>query len=259
MPTLPNTATAASSAKPAAASAPSSSAPTVNGFKIKASSRASPEEIGNALASLSFLEMTIDRDALVALNVESRDIQKNPYLFSVVYFRPHEIEALYSISPGASPKKRRLEVLKYFLNLLSLLSEGYSVAVADLYQLLEAAIGDMTEYVTADYDKLFSQYDNAKTELAMLQKKSKSLTDANSSLSKENYELKSKNDELTLKLRSLETFSDSVLSLKVQEWVSEHSGEINIAEFSKVHNVPEMRVEQILNKLVTDGYLEVRA
>jgi uncharacterized protein YfcZ (UPF0381/DUF406 family) len=246
-------------AQQGAASQTASAAPTVGGFKIRAEARASPEEIGNALASLSFLEMSIDKDALVALNVESRDIQKNPYLFCAVYFRPHEIEALYTVSPGASPKKRRLEVLKYFLNLLSLLSESYSVSIANLYQLLEAAIGDMTEYVTADYDRLFSQYDNAKTELALLQKKAKNLTDANSSLSKENYELKSKNDELTLKLRSLETFSDSVLALKVQEWVSEHSGEINIAEFSKVHNVPEMRVEQILNKLVTDGFLEVRS
>jgi len=89
-----------------------------------------------------------------------------------------------------------------------------------------------------------------------MQKKLRDANEGNMSLSKENFELKSKNDELTLKLRSLETFSDSVLALKLQEWLSEHKGEINIADFSKVYNVPENRVEQMLNKLVTEGYIE---
>ena len=114
----------------------------------------------------------------------------------------------------------------------------------------------MREYVTADYDKLYSLYDNLKTEQAVLQKKVKEMSDATASLSKENYELKSRNDELQLKLKGLETFSDSVLALKIQEWLSEHKGEINIADFSKVYAVPESRVEQMLNKLVTEGYLE---
>ena len=65
-------------------------------------------------------------------------------------------------------------------------------------------------------------------------------------------------DELTLKLRELETMSDPVLSLKIQEWLSEHKGEINIADFSKVYNVSESRVEQMLNKMVTEGYLATK-
>ncbi|MEM2138510.1 MAG: hypothetical protein QW568_05465, partial [Candidatus Anstonellaceae archaeon] len=106
--------------------------------------------------------------------------------------------------------------------------------------------------------RLFSLYDNLKTEAASLQKKVGDLSNSNATLSKENYELKSKNDELTIKLKSLETLSDPVLSLKIQEWLSEHKGEINIADFSKVYNVPETRVEQMLNKLVTEGYLETK-
>ena len=91
-----------------------------------------------------------------------------------------------------------------------------------------------------------------------MQKKVKDFAESNSQLSKENYELKNRNDELVLRLKSLETLSDSVLTLKIQEWLSEHRGEINIADFAKVYNVSEMRVEQMLNKMVTEGFLETK-
>ena len=232
--------------------------PRVGGFRLQAKRLKTPSEISQRLAELSFLEIASDKDVLTALNVESRDIQKNPYLFSIIYFRPTMVEALYSCLPNMSPKKRRLDVLRHFLNLMTLADDCYNVEMKQVYQLLEASAADMNEYVSADYDRLFSLYDNLKTDFSALQKKHKEASDASGSLSKENYELKAKNDELTLKLRGLETFSDSVLSLKIQEWLSEHKGEINISDFSKVYNVPEMRVEQMLNKLVTEGYLETK-
>lgn len=243
-------------AQPSGRAQPQASAPSVSGFRVMAKRVKPSQELSAHFSELGFLEMSTDKDTLVALNVESRDIQKNPYLFSIIYFRPNMIEAMYTCLPTMSPKKRRIDVLRHFLNLLTIAEDCYSVDMKQVYQLLEASVSDMTEYVTADYDRLFSLYDNLKTEHAALQKKVREMSEATSSLSKENYELKSKNDELQLRLRGLETFSDSVLALKIQEWLAEHKGEINIADFSKVYNVPEARVEQMLNKLVTEGYLE---
>lgn len=234
------------------------SVPTVGGFRIRARRNAQANELSRNFAELSFLELSIEKDTLTVLNVESRDIQKNPFLFSLISFGPASIDVKYTCLANMSPKKRRIEVLRHFLNLLTLSEDSYDISLAEIFQLLEASIADMTEYVSSDYDKLFSSYDNLKTEHSTLQKKIKDLSDSNSSLSKENFELKSRNDELVLKLKSLETFSDPVLSLKIQEWLSEHKGEINIADFSKVYNVPESRVEQMLNKLVTEGFIELR-
>lgn len=237
---------------------PTSTAPSVSGFRVQAKRIRPASDLTAHFSELAFLEMTVDKDTLVALNVENRDIQKNPYLFSVIYFRPNLIEVMYTCLPTMSPKKRRIDVLRHFLNLLTIAEDCYEIDMKQIYQLLEASVTDMTEYVTADYDKLFSLYDNLKTEHTALQKKVKEMTEATSSLSKENYELKSRNDEVSLKLKGLETFSDPVLSLKIQEWLAEHKGEINISDFSKVYNVPESRVEQMLNKLVTEGYLETK-
>lgn len=252
----PAPATPLPSSQPPAQPLPTS--PITGGFSFRAASKASPAEMAQLLSILTFLEMSQEDDALVALNVENRDIQKNPYLFSITYFKPDAIETLYSCIPGMSPKKRRLEVLRNTLNMLTILGDAYDVEIKEIYQILEASLADMAEYVTADYEKLFSQHDSLKSQNADLSKRVHDLAGANDSLSKENYDLKLKNDELVLKLKSLETYSDSVLGLKVQEWIKEHNGEINISEFSRVHSVPEMRVEQILNKLVTEGYLEAR-
>ena len=235
-----------------------SSEPRVGGFRLQAKRLKGPSEISQRLSELSFLEMAADRDVLSALNVESRDIQKNPYLFSIVYFRPTMVEVLYSTLPNMSPKKRKVDVLRHFLNLMTLVDDCYEVEMRQVYQLLEASVADMTEYVSADYDRLFSLYDNLKTDFSALQKKHNEAKEASGSLSKENYELKTRNDELVLRLKALETLSDSVLALKIQEWLSEHKGEINISDFSKVYNIAEMRVEQMLNKLVTEGYLETK-
>lgn len=232
--------------------------PTVGGFRLVAERTANVNELSSRFAEISFLEMTADKDTLSVLNVESRDLRKDPALFSIIKFGPSRIDAIYTCLPSSSPKKRRLEVLRHFLNMLTIADDCYEVDMKQVHQLLEAAIADMTEYVSTDYEKLFSLYDSLKADHATLQKKVRDMTESTSALSKENYDLKNKNDELALRLKSLETLSDPVLSLKIQEWLAEHKGEINISDFSRVFNVPETRVEQMLNKLVTEGYLETK-
>jgi len=230
----------------------------VSGFRINAKRTGQPDEIIASLSSLSFLELAKEPDAIAAVNVESRDINKNPYLFSVAYFRDGRIEMLYTCIPGMSPKKRRLDILRYFLNLLSLVGRNYRLETIELYQLLESALSGMQEYVNSDYERLYSTYDSIKNELTIAQKRNKTLSETNAKLSRENYDIKTRMDELSIRIKELETYSDNVLATKIQEWLSTHGGEINISDFSKVHKVPEMRIEQMLNKLVTEGFVEAR-
>lgn len=245
-------------AKGAQSAPPLPAVPTVGGFRLVAERTAGVSELSSRFAEISFLEMTADKDTLSVLNVESRDLRKDPALFSIIKFGPSRIDAVYTCLASSSPKKRRLEVLRHFLNMLTIADDCYEVDTKQVHQLLEAAIADMSEYVSTDYEKLFSLYDSLKSDHAALQKKVRDMSESTSALSKENYDLKNKNDELALRLKNLETLSDPVLSLKIQEWLSEHRGEINISDFSRVFNIPETRVEQMLNKLVTEGYLETK-
>ena len=56
----------------------------------------------------------------------------------------------------------------------------------------------------------------------------------------------------------MKKISDKTLAVKIQEWIAEHDGSIDVTEFAKVYGVSEARVEQVLNYLVTNGYLELK-
>lgn len=235
--------------------------PKVRGFRLIAKRAGSVQSLINSLGRLSFLHIAQDSQdpqLVMALNVQARDISKNPYLFSIMYFRPDAIDVLYTLAPNKSPKARRLELAKYCLNVLTLCTQEYEIDLKHLYQFLEGTISDMNEYVSSDFAELFSKYDALKGDYERAQRKIIALEGSNKELASDNYSLKNKTQELELKVVRLEKYSDSVLAVKIQSWIAEHNGEINLSDFARVHNVSEARVEQVLNNLVSEGYIESR-
>lgn len=235
--------------------------PNIKGFRLPASRKADVQDLINSLSSLTFLKISKDANdeqTAIVLNVESRDISKNPYLFSICYFRPDAVDVLYSEIENMSPRKRKLDVIKYVLNLLTLSSEVYAVELKYIYQMLEGSLSELNDFVSADYQTLYGKYDYLKAEHDDFEKKIKKLSASNKDLANENYTLKSQLQQLNAKLAKLEHYSDSVLAVKIQDWITEHNGEINISDFASVHGVSESRVEQVLNRLVSEGYLENR-
>jgi regulator of replication initiation timing len=231
--------------------------PQVDGFKIKGSLKGDLKSIATTLRAISFLEVAPEKNLVNVVYVESRDINKNPYLFSILKIKDDEIEMLYSIPSEISPRKRRIDVIMYLLNLLSLIESNYLVDNKVIYQLLDSAIKDLMGSVSMDYSKLYTSYDSLKKEVDDYRKKVEWLNSQTQALNTKNFELKSQNDELRLRLESLENISEQVLKSKLQEWILEHNGSISISDFSKVHKVAESRVEEVLNRLVSEGYLEV--
>lgn len=230
--------------------------PKVDGFKIFVKLKGALKDVEAKLKTISFLEVVGEKDCVNAAYVESRDIEKNPYVFALFRFRPDSAEVLYTISPSTPPKKRKMEMVRYFLNLLTSLSSTYAVDPSAIYQLLDAALKEMNDFVTLDYNKLYTAYDHAKKDYEDLSVKLKRVKQEIETLERENYELKTKNDEMLVRVKQLEVLSDDTLKEKIQEWLFEHSGEINVAEFSKMYGVPETRVEEILNALMKEGYIQ---
>ncbi len=238
--------------------ASSSREPFVEGFKIEAKMLKSNDEVISTLSPLQFLEIVETKNNLVVINVERRDIQKNPYLFSITYLNPESIEIVYSYSPDESPKKRRLEVLRYFLNLVTLLENVYFINHKQLFQIIDNFLARMLEYTASSYEELFSKYDATKEECDRIRKQIIELTGANENLRKANLEMKNRQNDLLVRINELEIVSDDVLISKIQTWLDEHNYEINISDFSKINKVSEQRVEEILNKMVREGYLSQR-
>jgi regulator of replication initiation timing len=229
--------------------------PVIDGFKIKGKLKGKISNIVSALQSITFIEIAQEKNAVNIAYVESRDINKNPYLFSIIKIKEDEVEVIYSITPEISPTKRRMDIIRYLLNILSLIGDDYEVDSKILLQIIDEALKKVTQSISLDYSKLYTEYDALKKEVADLKKKNERLTQQVDALTSQNYELKSENDQLKIRVEQLEKMSDEALKVKVQNWIIEHNGTINLPEFCKTHNVPESRVEEILNQLVSEGYL----
>lgn len=242
---------------PEKAEKPKAETPKADAFKIKGAMNGSLKDISNALRTVSFLEVAQEKDVVNAAYVESRDIRKEPYLFSVLKIKKDEVELLYSIPPDISPKKRRLDMIRYLLNILSLIEPNFKVDQKTLYQLVEMGVKEISEGITMEHVKLFTSYDTVKKELEDAKKTIERLRAENETLKNKNYQLKEKNDELLLRVKELEGLSDETIRSRLLEWIAEHDGEINIFEFCKVYKVNETRVEEMLNKMLTEGYIEV--
>ena len=231
--------------------------PQIDSFSIKAKKKGDYKKIAELLRTISFIEVAVEKNAIDVLYVESRDINKNPYIFSLIKLMDDKLDVVYTIPKGMSPTKRKMDVIRYLLNILTLIDDEYEVDDKVLYQLIEKSIADILDSISMDYSKLYTAYDSLKKEVVDLRKKADRLTNQNEELSTQNYELKSYNDELKIKLKQLQGMSDALLKSKLQEWITEHNGEINVLEFSKVYSISESRVEQMLNELVNEGYLDV--
>ena len=72
-------------------------------------------------------------------------------------------------------------------------------------------------------------------------------------------QLKKENEQLKGRLKELENYSDDSLMVIVQEWIESHDNTIDINEFAKNYKIIQSRVEQILNKMVTSGYIEAKS
>ena len=232
-------------------------APQIDGFRIKGKLTGSLKQLADTLRSITFLEVAQEKDAVEAAYVEKRDIDKNPYLFSILRIDKQELEVTYSIPPGIAPRRRRVDVILYLLNVLSVIEPDYQVDRKLTYQLIEDAVKQLTQAITPEYAKLYTAYDTLNKEADDLRQRATRLGEQNEALTTRNFELKTKNDELRIQVGEAITLSNSSLKARLQEWVEEHHGEVNIFEFCKVHKVSEGRAEEMLNQMVNEGYLEV--
>ena len=231
--------------------------PRVDGFRMKVKLKGKFSDVAGALSSISFLKIAQGRDAVSAAYVESRSIDKTPYLFSLMKFKKDEIEVIYTVPSNFTPTKRKLDVLRYLLNMITLVEPYYAIDSKVIYQLIEETMRQLEEYTTGDYKTLYKDYDQIKGEVENLRRASRIYKSQVKGLTKENYELKNENDELKIRFEKLHGgISDTVLTSRIQEWIADHRGTINVVEFARHNRVPETRVEDLLNLLVRQGNLE---
>ncbi|MGI0134226.1 MAG: hypothetical protein ACREBW_04630, partial [Candidatus Micrarchaeaceae archaeon] len=186
------------------------------------------------------------------------DMQKRPFLFIIIKLSKDSIAIEYTIGMDSSPKMRRLYVLKTLLGVLSMIPDLYHADEAELFQNVDSSIDDVLNSMSQSYSALFNNYDSLFNEYREIKRLNIELTASNKNLTVQASQISEENKELTERLKKLEAYSDESLMVMVQEWIESHDSTIDINEFSNTHKLVSTRVEQILNKMVTLGYIELK-
>jgi len=232
--------------------------PNISEFSVNGALTGSFPMIESRLSTIQTLLIKQNPEGLVILSVESRDMEKNPFLFFIFTFKQNGIDVKYSIAPDASEKLRRLYVLKNLLSLLSLITDQYSVDQQTFFQYVDSAIDDVLGSLSQSYSALFNNYDSLFNEYRETKRLNIELTQSNKNLSVKATQLSKDNDELKARMAELETYSEESLMVMIQDWLEAHNNTIDIGEFSKTYRVLQPRVEQVLNKMVAQSYIEFK-
>ena len=214
--------------------------------------------IDGRLSTLQLFESKVSADSLTLVRVESRDIQKRPFLFMIITLGKEQIKLEYSIAPDSSPKLRRVNALKTLLNVLSLVSDLYTADNAELFQRVDSALDELLGSLSQSYSTLFNNYDSLFNEYRELKRLNIELTASNKNLTVQASQLSEENGKLKQRLEQLESYSDESLMVMVQEWLESHDSTIDVNEFANTYKIVPPRVEQILDKMVSLGYIELK-
>jgi FtsZ-binding cell division protein ZapB len=84
------------------------------------------------------------------------------------------------------------------------------------------------------------------------------LSASNRNLTVQSSELNERNRVLEEQVNALQKYSDGALMAMVGDWIEVHNNTIDINEFSKTYGIVPSRVEQILDKMVSQRYLEIK-
>ncbi len=232
--------------------------PDVEEINIKSNTIGTFSDIAKRLSSLELFYIRAASDSTTILRIESRDIQKRPFLFFIITLERDNINVQYSIAHDSSVKMRRLYIVKNLLSTLSLITDLYEPDNTELFQHVDSAIDDVVNSISQSYSALFNNYDSLFNEYREIKRLNIELTASNKNLTVQGMQLSTENKELSDRLKTLEAYSDESLMVMVQDWIETHDNTIDINEFCKVHKVPSPRIEQILNKMVSLGYIEAK-
>ncbi len=216
--------------------------------------------IAKRLSGIETLEIERgEGDSLLRIvRVESRDIEKRPFLFVLMELAGDRLVISYTVAVDSSPKLRRIVALKEAVGVLSLITDLYAVDNSGMFQCLDSAMDELAGSLSQSYSSLFNNYDAIFNEYKEIRKMNVELTASNKNLSVQASQLSEDNKKLQSRVKELEGFSDDAMMVMVEEWLEAHSNEVDVSEFSKVYKITPTRVEQILNKMVSLGYIEIR-
>lgn len=210
------------------------------------------------LSKVPFYTVDAEENEINLVKVESRNINKKPYLFHIIKLAPVTMTVTYSYLPDSSLNLRRAEVLKDISGILSIISDDYAINTAKFLQYIDSVLDSITSGLSQNYTTLYNRYDSILGEYRDLKRLNIELAASNRNLTIQSAQLSEDNKILSAQLATIKKLSDESLMALVEEWIQVHNNAIDIVEFGKANDVSPTRVEQILDKMISLGFIELK-
>jgi hypothetical protein len=218
-------------------------------------------KLRNELRSLSmFSDVSLDKEEVNAMVIESTDRNKNPHLYIKFTFNENGLEVFYSITPEvANPALRKLEVSKTVFTLLSLLEnrDAFNPDKEDLYSKVIEAFDISTSFSDTDALRMKYEMDKFSKENIELKKSLAKLTEEKEGLNHQLLELEKRCEQLDGRVNKLEAMTDSELDREIIKWVDDHYGKLDEEKFCSSLSVSGSRLEERLDSLSKNGVIRI--
>ncbi len=232
--------------------------PKMERISFPAKLSGSLESIMREVQKLPSLAADIEGNVLTIASVESRNIRKMPYLFYVMEIKEGEFSVSYSIPMDMSETIRRATILKNISSVISLISDQCSIDQGKMLQYLDSTLDVLLKGISQQYSSLFNQYSATLNEYRAFKRLNLELSASNRNLTVQAEQLTEENKKMAEELKKLQKYSDESLMIMVQDWLEVHDNTIDINEFAKTYGINAPRAEEILDKMVSLGYLELK-
>ncbi len=233
--------------------------PRVESVEFPGRLNVSVDDLAQKISSIPFYSAQKSEGALEVARIESRNVHKMPFLFYIIRIGPAFMQVTYSIAPGSSDRLRRADVIRNVASFLAIIGDGFEVDTGKFLQYVDSSLTNLIGGLSQSYSTLFNKYDALLNEYVEGRKLLQEFESSNRNLTIQTSQLNEDNKALTQQLKSLQTYSDESLMAMIQDWLDVHNSSIDVGEFAKAYKVTEPRVEQILDRMVSMGYIELKS
>lgn len=217
------------------------------------------EDVKSKLVGVPFYSFQLSADKLEIVRVESRNVRKKPFLFYMIEISKDKLSVTYSLIPGSSDRLRRATVIQNLTSALAMIRDSFEVDESKFYQYIDSVMDNLLTGLSQSYSTLFNKYDSLLNEYIETKRLLGELSNSNRNLTIQTSQLSEENKNINEQLKSLQTYSDEALMAMVEDWIEVHNSAIDIGDFSKTYKVPEPRIEQILDKMASLGFIELKS
>ena len=233
-------------------------APKVEKLNVNGKLIGTFQGILDKVSKAPFYVSSASTDSVTVAVIESRNIKKQPYLFYIFNITIDSLEITYSIPNDTSETLRRAYVLRNTASFLSSINDLFDIDKQAFLQYVDSTLDKLLSGISQNYSVLFNKYDSLLSEYRAIKRLNIELSASNRNLSIQTADLLEENKKLKDSLSKLQKYSDQSLMSMVEDWINVHGSSIDVDEFAKTYNLTSPRVEEILDKMVSKGYIELR-